>query len=212
MSRISDLCSRINTAYERGDTNETLREVEKLANLKVWGKVYDYHDSRKAEVIQDCLLEVWQSNFSGRSLYSTWVVSVINHTISNSIDKIVRERRMGQMLLSLNTTIMRDKDGNEFRLLDSILDGAISCGDICSGSYPSLRDYEAYEVFSPVFSGQMSQKELAVELGLSYDTFRKRLSRWFANMERDLARKRVSGIMGVAKANKWFVTVPTKVI
>jgi DNA-directed RNA polymerase specialized sigma24 family protein len=171
---------------------EVLKEVKKLAEMKVKSRMVEIDKTEQQDIVQLSLIAVWQSNskFKGKSNfkgkesseYSTWVGGIIKNKISEALRQASKAKP-----LSLSLVISTDDDGKEGTLLDALENGSIKLlrDSVAIGSYPSP---EAYEAFSLQSEG-WSQKEIAQKRGKTYAAHRKQMSRWMEEIERDAARR-----------------------
>jgi RNA polymerase sigma factor (sigma-70 family) len=189
MSRTKEFCIKIDRAYKNESMEEVLKEVKKLAEMKVNSRMDEFDEERcrdvkerRKDVVQLCLIAVWQSKFEGKSRYSTWVGGIIKNKIREAL-------RQGDKtwVLYMSRVVGTDDEGGEQSLLDAIEEGAISLqrNSVAIGTYPSP---EAYEAFSLQSEG-WSQKEIAQKTGKTYAALRKQMSRWMEEIERDAARR-----------------------
>ena len=163
MSRTTELCSRINSAYENEDTDGKFRALKELAEMRVRSKMKPDSEERRQDVIQCCLTACWTGKFAGKSKYSTWVYKVIDNQIHKSIRSLRRAR----------SNAPRGQHGN--------LDLLPECDRIIASHVFALRERG------------MTYKEMARELNAlrffkkktTHGALRKRVSRWFRQMAVD---------------------------
>lgn len=170
MSATREICSRMDTAYEDGNLDEALKEVRRLANLRVWGKVPDFPKELKQAIIEDCFSAAGIGKFEGRNnaKFSTWVYRLIGNQINNAIRGRQKERSNRKKYLGLEDLEDIDAEQLGFNVI-------LPFG---SQGYPSEL---AREVFDMREQG-LNLKQIAEKKRTTHAAMRKRVSRWYKQM------------------------------
>jgi DNA-directed RNA polymerase specialized sigma24 family protein len=202
-----EICGKIDAAHGERNIEECLKAVEKLAEMKVKSMMAGVDNERQKEIIEDCVIQIWQSEpkYEGRdgARFSTWVSAVIRNQIYSALPPPAKKDKDEEDTAAKKDSDEEDTAVRKLEIIEVSLDDIvgndgeregpqIKRDSAAIGSYPSP---EAYEAFCLQSDG-LGQKEIAEKIGRTYAATRKAISRWTEEMGKDAAREMVSDESG----------------